>query len=128
MKKLLIFILALSILFGSCKNQKQIITTDLHETTDSVVKADIIKTNNIKQLEQTEISVVANTVKTDFTRETITITDYSYPDSAGTQTVTRTTTINRNNNIVTDTKIKAETTDSNVIQVDNSFTDKSTTD
>ncbi|MDX9697266.1 MAG: hypothetical protein RBT49_15855 [Bacteroidales bacterium] len=125
---ILILILVLSIFTSSCKHQKQIIKTDIHETTDSIVKLDIETIDIISDIAQTETTVTANEIKTDFSEETITIVEYSIPDSSGVQSIIRTVTTTRKNDIKTDTRTKIEIKDSTAFKQVRTFRDRSSTE
>ena len=84
---------------GLCKHQKQVVKTNATEITDFVVKLDIKITNIISDIAQTEITVTDNEIKTDFLEETITVVEYSIPDSSGVQSIIRTVTTTRKNDI-----------------------------
>ena len=73
--------------------------TNATEITDFVVKLDIKITNIISDIAQTEITVTDNEIKTDFLEETITVVEYSIPDSSGVQSIIRTVTTTRKNDI-----------------------------
>lgn len=124
----LVLVLVLSIFTSACNRHKQIVKTENSSSVDSLVKLDIIKIDNITDLIQSETIVLANEIKTDFTEEKIIVVEYSEPDSTGTTSIIRETFIVRNNNIVTDSKIKATDKDSSINSNETIFIDKSETD
>ncbi len=129
MKNLILIIILTFFMFAvSCKHQKQIVKTNTVETTDSLVKTDIIQTNHVLELIQTETTFTDHTIKTDKTLDEIIIIEYSVPDSTGKQHIIKETSINRNFNSVTKNDIIYNDSDSSIYDSHTMIEDKTTID
>lgn len=124
----IILILIFSFFFFSCKHNKEIVKTNTTVNTDSIVKTDIVQTNHVLDLIQTETTFTANEIKTDFSEETITVIEYSIPDSTGNQYVIKETSINRNINSETKNNITYNDSDSSIHNSQTIIEDNTTID
>ena len=125
---ILILILAFTFILGSCKTHKQVVKEETHTTIDSTVNLDIKTVDVIKELTDLELLVQERTVISDYTEETVTTTEYSFPDSSGNQSVVRTTVVFRKNNVVENSGTNSESSSSSTILDRTSSTDNSSTD
>lgn len=125
---ILILILALTFFTSSCKTHKVVTKEQIHTVVDSVVNNDIKIIDQVKENVQIDLTVTERIVQSDFTEETVTITEYSSPDSTDQQHVIKTTMIFRKNDIKTDTQTDSKLIDTSTIEQNIEITDNSVID